>query len=288
MIRTRRWEPFVYLGPAGVVILGVFLYPILSVVQMSTVMTLGNSVQFVGLRNYQLLLGDPEFQQAVLNAVTLLAIIPVLLVLAVILSALLYERVRGWQIYRSITFLPYVIAVAVCGIVWSYVLRLEGPLNDVLNSLGLSFLALDWLGQRGLSLLAIMLVMTWRELGFVTLLFLARLMSVPEELFEAARIDGANWHQVIWNVMVPQLMPVIEFCAVIEMITVLAWAFDYVYVMTSGGPEYSSMVIDFYIYVRVFRDHMVGMATAASVFLLILSSVLMVLRQRLSARLELA
>lgn len=113
-----------------------------------------------------------------------------------------------------------------------------------------------------------MSVIIWRELGFGTILFLARLMSVPEELFEAARLDGANWLQVHWHITIPQLRRVIEFYVIIEVINMMSGVFNYVYVMTSGGPGFSSQVLELYIWNNAFAFRQDGLASAAAVVLL--------------------
>src|SRR5205823_3803727 len=105
-------------------------------------------------------------------------------------------------------------------------------------------------------------------LGFGTVLFLARLMSVKEELFEAARLDGANWLQLHWHITVPQLRRVIEFFVIIEIINMMSGVFNYVYVMTSGGPGFSSQVLELYVWQNAFSFHQGGIAAAAAVLLL--------------------
>jgi ABC-type sugar transport system permease subunit len=286
MVRTKWWEPLAYMAPTLIVVLIVFLYPVLRVFHLSTMRPFGSEEVYVGLDNFKVLFSDPVFHQALLNSLRLLVIIPILVPLGVIIAALLYEQMRGWQVYRSVVFFPYVIAIAVSGIVWSYFLRLNGPMNAILEAIGLDFLALDWLGKPLLALASIMIVIIWRELGFGVTLCLARLMSLSEELIEAAKLDGASWHQSLWYVIVPQLMPVIEFWVIILIITVLAWVFDYVFVMTQGGPGASTFVVDFFVYVRAFRDRVMGIAAAASVVLFIVSLVLMYLRHRLSSLAE--
>ena len=113
-----------------------------------------------------------------------------------------------------------------------------------------------------------MAVIVWKELGFGVILCLARLMSVDEHLFEAARVDGAGWWRVLWHVMLPQLVPTLAFYAIVELITMLSWVFAYVYVMTSGGPENSTIVSEYYIYQAVFQNNVIGVGAAAGMVLL--------------------
>ncbi len=122
------------------------------------------------------------------------------------------------------------------------------------------------------------------EVGLGVVLFLARLMSVEEELFDAAKIDGANWWRLQWHITIPQLASVIEFFAVISVITMLSWVFNYVYVMTGGGPGNSTMVTELYVYLQAFRYHQMNIASAASVLILLVSGVLIFVQFRLRER----
>jgi ABC-type sugar transport system permease subunit len=132
----------------------------------------------------------------------------------------------------------------------------------------------------------IMAVIVWKELGFGIILCLARLSSVGEQYFEAARVDGANWFQILRHVTVPQLAPTLAFYAVVEMINMLSWVFSYIYVMTRGGPQNSTVVTEFYIYQQVFQNSQIGVGAAASLVLLALVGVLLAARQWLETRLD--
>ena len=117
---------------------------------------------------------------------------PVLLFLSIVLATLLYEQLPGWRFFRTVLFLPYILAIPVVGIVASFMFQLHGPINQVLQALGLDRLAIDWLGQERYALITVGIVIVAREVGFGIVLFLARLMSLDASLLEAARIDGAG------------------------------------------------------------------------------------------------
>jgi ABC-type sugar transport system permease subunit len=241
---------------------------VVRVIDFSTRLIRGASGPYVGSLNYQLVWEDSTFQDALRHSALLLLAVPVLLVLAIFFAVLLYERARGWKIYRSVLFLPYILAVPIVGIVASYIFSFNGALNSILRAVGLERLALDWLGSERLSLLTVAIVIVWRELGFGILLFLARLLTLSEDQLEAARIDGAGWWNRLRYVILPELRGTMEFYVVVAAITMIAWVFAYVYTITSGGPGTSSTVLELYIYNQGLRNSLPGMASAVAVVLL--------------------
>jgi len=283
-MRTNKIEPFLFLAPALVVLLLVFGYPIYRLLVMSLQRVSGGKVFFSGLNNFQIVFQDGDFIQAVQHNLILLICVPIMVIAALFLAILLFERIRGWQFYRTTLFLPYLLPITVVGLVFSYIFQLSGVLNDILNALGLQFLALDWLGSTKLALPTLMFVIVWKEMGFGVILFLARLMSVEEELFDAAKIDGANWWQLQLNITIPQLSTVIEFFTVISVVTMLSWVFNYVYVMTGGGPGHATTVTELYIYLMAFQYNRLNLAAAVSVLMLLVVGVFIFLELYLRDR----
>ena len=283
-MQHRKHEPWLYLAPALVMLLAVFGYPIVRLVILSVQRTQAGELGFVGLGNYELLFRDDVFLQAVRNNLTLLLTVPVTVGLALLLAVFLFERILGWPLYRTTLFLPYLLPITAVGLVFSYIFQLSGVLNDFLHAVGLGVLAQDWLGSTTLALPTVMFVIIWKEVGFGVVLFLARLMSVEEELFDAARVDGANWWQLQRHVTIPQLATVIEFFTVISVITVLSWVFGYVFVMTSGGPGNATMVTELYVYLMGFRYNQMNLAAAVSVLLLLVTGIFIFLELRLRER----
>jgi len=283
-MQHRKHEPWLYLAPALVMLLVVFGYPIVRLLILSLQRTQAGELGFVGLGNYELLFRDDVFLQAVRNNLKLLLTVPVTVGLALLLAVFLFERILGWRLYRTTLFLPYLLPITAVGLVFSYIFQLSGVLNDFLHAVGLGVLAQDWLGSTTLALPTVMFVIIWKEVGFGVVLFLARLMSVEEELFDAARVDGANWWQLQRHVTIPQLATVIEFFTVISVITVLSWVFGYVFVMTSGGPGNATMVTELYVYLMGFRYNQMNLAAAVSVLLLLVTGIFIFLELRLRER----
>ena len=284
MLRTRPWIPYLYVAPAVALLGLVFAYPLVRVVDFSTRLIRGSSGPYVGSLNYRLVWDDPVFHEALKHSALLLLAVPVLVFVSIVFSVILHERARGWRIYRSVLFTPYILAVPVIGIVASYIFELNGSLNGMLRGVGLDGLALDWLGSEKLSLLTVGIVIVWREVGFGIVLFLARLLSMSDEPIEAARIDGAGWWQRLRHVILPELRGTIEFYVVVASITMLAWVFAYVYTLTSGGPGTSSTVLEIYIYNQGLRNSLPGMASAVAVILFAATLVFVVAQVILRSR----
>lgn len=281
---SRRFQalaPYLYLAPATIFLLVIFIYPILSILHTSLSVTTGQGTRVLGLNNYRLVFDDPLFFEAAANNGKLLLTVPVMTALALLISILLFEQVRGWRFYRTAVFLPYILAVPVVATTFVYLLGLNGIINAILRLVGLGFLAQDWLGNAHWVVPAIGTVIIYRELGFGVVLFLARLMSLDREILEAADMDGANWWQKHLFVTLPQLLPVVEFFVVVELITMLSWVFAYVYTMTGGGPGFASTVMEFYIWKHAFSFHSPGIASALAVLLLAATTVFILLQLRL-------
>lgn len=269
----RKLEPYFFIAPAMVVLLLVFGYPVYRLVVLSLQRQSQGDLVFAGFGNYKAIFSDDVFIAAIQHNLILLICVPIMVFIALLLAIFLFERIRGWQFYRTTLFLPYLLPIAVIGLIFSYIFQLSGVLNDFLSAIGLKDLALDWLGSTRLALPTLMFVIIWKEVGFGIVLFLARLMSVEEELFDAAKIDGANWWQLQWNITIPQLATVMEFFVVISIITMLSWVFNYVYVMTGGGPGNATMVTELYVYLMGFRYNQTHLAAAVSVLLLIVTGI---------------
>jgi ABC-type sugar transport system permease subunit len=277
-VRTRRVTPYLYLLPTLAFLVVVFGYAIVAVVVESFKVPGLLGVVHWGTTNYRGISRDPLFWQSLRDNLKLFLVIPAMTIVALVMSVLLYERIRGWRIYRSLAFLPYILAVPIVGVVFSYILERNGVLNQMLETLHLHFLVHDWLGNPRLALWSIAVIIAWQQIGLAIVLFLARLASVDEQLYEAALTDGANWFQRFWHITLPQLARVIEFFVTISLINMLSWVFSYVYVMTGGGPQQKTYVTELYIYQDAFRNGLSNLASAASVVLLLVATVVLFLQ----------
>lgn len=277
-MRRHPLAPLLYIAPLLALLGFVFGYPIVRIVEFSFKMVRGIDGPWIGWRNYELVLTQGLFWESLRHNLVLLLAIPAMVLIALILSVLLYERLRGWKVYRVILFLPYIISVPILAAVVKRMFQFDGPVNTALRAAGLDVLAVDWLGSSTFALFTVMLVIISRESALGVILFLARLLSLDEALIEAARLDGANWGQRLWYVILPQMREVITFFVVVSAITMLASVFAYIYMIGGGrgGPGTSTSVIELYIFNALIRSSLPGVAAAVSVMLLAASALLIV------------
>nr|WP_253376567.1 sugar ABC transporter permease [Okibacterium sp. HSC-33S16] len=230
---ATRIEIALLVGPALIVFLAFVIFPVVMAAYYGFFrwQGYGPATDFVGFQNYITILQDPTF----LDALRHNGIIVVLsLVLqgpaAIVLALLLNRKMRGQSIIRVLIFVPYVISEVVVGTGWSLMLQSNGALNGMLEKLGLGFLQQDWLSDPNIAMWTLMLIITWKYIGFAVILFLAGLQGIPEELTEAAQIDGASFWQIQRRITLPLLGPTLRIWAFLSIIGSLQ-LFDLVYII---------------------------------------------------------
>src|SRR5262249_50573897 len=250
MQHHSRLTPYLFVLPLVALLAFVFGYPLVRIFEFSFKLVRGINGPWIGFRNYELILSQDLFWESVRHNLFLLMAVPVMVAWALLIAIVLYERIKGWKLYRVVLFFPYILAIPIIAVVMKRMFQLSGPVNEVLRWLGLDFLALDWIGSSDVALWTVMILIIWRESALGIILFLARLLSLDEALVEAATLEGASWWQRVWYVILPQMKVVIEFYVVVSVITMLSSVFAYVYMMGSGrgGPGTSTMVVEFYIF----------------------------------------
>ena len=264
--RMEKTAPYLYILPMILVVGIVIIYPIIELfIGSLTSTSYDGKTIFVGLSNFKLVVADPLFKTAIINNLKLFLMVPVLTLVSLVLATLLSNRIRGWQFYRAIVFIPYILSITAVGIIFSYIMQYNGIFNTVLRAMGLDAWALDWLGSPKYAMGAVAFVIFWKQVGFGVILFLARIQSIDSTLYEAAALDGASGLQQFIYVTIPQTVAIIEFYVVITLIEMLSWVFNYVYVMTAGGPASSTYVLEFLIYKKAFGGGNYNIAQAVSV-----------------------
>jgi len=273
---SSRLSPYLYVLPLVALLAFVFGYPLFRIFEFSFKMVRGINGPWIGFRNYELVLTQSLFWESILHNLQLLLAIPAMVLISLLVSILLYERVAGWRIYRIIVFVPFVLAIPIIAVVMKRMFQFSGPVNEFLRWLSLDFLALDWIGSSDVALWTVMILIIWRESALGIILFLARLLSLDESMIEAAKLEGASWWQRVWYIILPQMRGVIEFFVVVSVITMLAAVFAYVFVMGGGrgGPGTSTTVVELYIFNALIRTSLPGIASAASVLLFLVSVLL--------------
>jgi ABC-type sugar transport system permease subunit len=282
--RRRPLWPYLFVTPALALIALVFVYPIIQVIRYSFYAGSTSALTYVGTANYKNVFQDPVFTHSVLNNLKLLLTVPVMTGLALMIALMLNSGIRGWRQYRAIVFLPYILPATAVGLTFSYLLQRNGVLNTLLRDIGLGAIAFDWLGSAKWAIPSIGGVVIWQQLGFGVVVFTAALLALPAEVTEAALLDGATPWQAQRLILIPQIRNIIEFFVVLEAITVLSQIFNYVYVLTGGGPGNASSVMEFYIWKNGFSLGSVGIASTVAVMLLAGTSVLIAFYMRVRTR----
>lgn len=280
-------EPVIWLGP-GLLVFVVFVYlPMLLQIALSfaSVRLDDGRVGFVGLDNFRLLLSDIDYWNALLNNLqyavgTVVGKVVVSLALALALN----DAFSGRNALRTIFFLPVILSMVATGIVWGFMYQSDlGAINQGLKAIGLGFLAQDWLGNPRFALCAVIVVDIWKWSGFHMVIFLAGLQGLPQEVGEAAAIDGASAWQRLRLVTLPMLSRYTATNVVLATLGALG-VFDLIYVMTRGGPIGATQVAMMQVYLEAFQFQNIGYASAESTVLLAIIAVISAVILRFTRR----
>lgn len=217
---------------------------------------------YVGLDNYIKLFRDPRFLRAVKNTLTFMVGVPLNLLTGLFVALLLNTKVRGQAIYRTFFYIPVVTPLVVSSIIWKWVYQGDyGLLNYYLLQLGLIDHKIVWLANPDLALPALIVMGIWMGTGSTMVIYLAGLQSIPEEMYDAAKVDGANGLQRLLYITIPLLRPTTFFLFITSVIGTFQ-IFTEVYIMTNGGPLNRTTTIGYYLYTNAFRELEMGYATA--------------------------
>lgn len=276
MRNQQRVLIWAFLLPTSALYALFVLYPIFSAFYTSMFNWRGiGKMTWAGFANYSRLLGDENFLNALKNTGKyMLFQVPVILLLAILFTMVIVnsKKSRLIEFYRTSLFLPYVLPAVAVAMLWSAVLNpVTGLLNNFLEAVGLGFLALEWLAEAGTAFGSLIWVQTWSAIGFYTVLLLAGVSNISEEVLEAAEVDGANWLQRSFLIIIPMLSDVMKVVVVFVLLNSLK-LFAAPQLMTNGGPYRSTEPISLYIYEQAFQNYNFGYASAIGVvfFLMIL------------------
>jgi multiple sugar transport system permease protein len=262
--RREAGTAWAFISPAVLIIIGLSVVPVLwSLLLSFQANDLVTPSRWVGLDNYDALVRDPHFGQAVRNTLLYTVLyVPLSIVLGLALALLLNQRIRLVGIYRTVMFIPFVVSATAQGVLFSFILDPEfGAANSLLHRIGLS--PQGFLTDPGQALLVLVAISLWSGTGFCVVVYLAALQEVPPSLVEAARLDGAGrWH-VLRHVVLPALTPITVFLLLWQLIQSLQ-VFDLVYVTTKGGPLGSTTVIVYFVWEQAFKSFTAGYGAAAA------------------------
>jgi len=284
-----RWTTIVlFLLPALTLYALFLLYPIVQSVRYSLYdwNGFGPLQEFVGLDNFRDVFADDRFRSALTHNL-IIVVLSLLLQLpaALALALLLNSKIKGRAAMRTIFFAPYVLSEVVTGVVWRQILRPDGLLDQSLDGAGLGGWTQGWLSDPDVVLYSLFFIVSWKYFGFHMILMLAGLQQIPNELLEAASIDGASAWETFRYVKLPLLMPTVRVSLFLSVIGALQ-LFDMVWVTTKGGPIGASSTMSTYLYDR-FRDSRFGFASAVSIVIFGLSLVVALFYQRYALRRDL-
>jgi raffinose/stachyose/melibiose transport system permease protein len=279
-----------FLLPSAIVYIVFVFLPIIQAAYYSVYRWngLGPLVDFVGLKNYTLALSNALFQGAfthnmLIGILSLLVQLPFSLLLALIIG----KNLPGRTFFRTIFFMPYILSDVITGLIWSFIYRPDSGINVVLQHLLPGYHPQLWLADPKMVLLSIFVVMIWKFFGFHMVLYVAALQNIPDELDEAARIDGANSFQIMRYIHIPLLSNTIRLTVLISVLGSLQY-FDLIWVMSLGGPAHASETMATYLFKYGFQSFEMGYGSAVGVILFALCFVFALMYQRFSLSKETA
>jgi multiple sugar transport system permease protein len=268
------------IAPTVLIFCAVIIYPLVSAIYLSlfTIFTPTLSGTFVGLRNYTELANSPEFWRSLANNLIWTGLTLTLQVVFGVLAALmLNQAIFMRSLARSLILFPYFVSTVVAVLVWRWLFNdLYGILNHTMMWAGLISMPLDWLGSMPNAMISVVLVGAWKYFPFVVIAVLARLQTIPEQLYEAATIDGAGAWGRFWDVTLPQLRDVLVVVVLLRAI----WdfkEFDLIYLLTGGGPIIGTQTLPLMVYKEAFGMNEMGRASAVAVAMMLVMLVFMLL-----------
>lgn len=266
----KKYIPYLFLTPAVVLLVLFFFIPFIETILLSF-LDYSKSIynpEFINIQNYIALMKSPVFYKVLANTfIFLFCAVPLLAVIPLVLAILINQNIAGKNLYKLLIYLPVIISIVVVAIAFKWLYAEHGVLNYAAEILGIE--PIGWLTDPRFSLYSVIAVTVWKGIGYYMMIYLSALMSVPQDLYEACDVDGAGMLKKHLTVSIPHLMPTLALVSTISSISAMK-VFAEIYVMTKGGPLDSSKTIVYYIYERAFENLDLGIASAASVLLLVI------------------
>lgn len=269
-VRKERLLPLLLLAPALLMMVGVIAFPLFQAIRLSFFdmsLLMPQLARFNWLDNYRTILSDEAFYRSFVNSVVWIVSCVALQFAVGMAGALLLNRdFWGRAFVRGLSLIPWATSSVLVALMWSWMLDGNyGIINDLLQKLGLIQRYQPWLAQPGTALGGVIAANVWQGAPFFAVMLLAAMQSIPEALYEAARIDGAGWRQQFWNITIPHLMPTIIITTILRIIWTANYV-DLILIMTHGGPGYSSITMPLLSYLTFYSHLKVGQGAAIAVF----------------------
>ncbi|MDQ0338815.1 raffinose/stachyose/melibiose transport system permease protein [Caldalkalibacillus uzonensis] len=276
----KRLTILLFILPALIVYMIYVVYPIITTFNYSLFSWSGTQREkiFVGLTNYIQLFADSTFWMALKNNIKIVLVsVFVQIPLGLVMALILFSSIKGRKVFNVLYFLPYLMSTVAIGLLWIYMYDpVNGPVNRVLDIFGFSPVA--WLADPILAMTSVLIVIVWQFAPFYMILFKAAMVGIPDELYEAADMDGANsFHKFVY-ITLPSLMPTIVTSSVLAVVGSLK-AFDIFYIMTRGGPGHATEILGTYMYKQGFVNLNMGYASAIAFMMFLIAFVIVVLIQ---------
>ena len=264
--------------PAFIVVASLLFYPIGYAVWISFLKTDGVTSKFIGFKNYVDIFAAPLVHQVFVTNLKFLVAIPVVIFLGLFTAVLLYQEVWGWRFFRIIFFLPSVLSTSVIGLMFRSAFTLNGPINSALISLGLT--PINFFARANLAIFVVVLALIWAGFGYAMMILLSGLMTIDSDLFAAAEVDGAGWWQRFWYIIIPNIRQQLAFVSIINTLYTFTSLFGFIFVMTAGGPLYSTTTLDYLVYQKAFSAFDMGQGSALAIVIFGVISVLTIAQSK--------
>ena len=233
-----------------------------------------NEIKFIGFDNYKAVLTEPVFRQILINTLVYAISVTVFaVIIPLIIADIINSKIKGAEWFKTIYFIPFITPAVVIAIIWSWIFDPNiGAVNTLFKA------NLEWLFDTHLAMPVLIFVSIWKLIGYNIVLFLTGFATIPANLYEAAKIDGAGWSKCFWNITLPLLKPTTYFVTLVTAISSFQ-VFDLIYVMTAGGPKDSTNVIVYSIYKYAFEYFDIGKSCALAYILFVVIFILAILQK---------
>jgi len=271
LIHSKKFVIFIFLLPASLFCILYLLAPIPLSAYYSFLDWDGmGQGTFIGLNNWTKLLNDDVFWLSVTNNFKLVFISLVIQIpMGIILAVLLSSKLKGTQIFKSFFFIPMLLSSVAVAFLWRYLFDFNfGIINNLFNLMG--FQGVDWLGNPNIAFYSVIAPISWRFIPLYMIIFMAGLAGIPNQLYEAARIDGANSFQTFWKITLPLLKPTVVSASVLIIVGSLKY-FAMIYALTGGGPNHASELMATYMYGKAFTELQLGYGSTIALALFMIA-----------------